>query len=349
MSRSPSVSPSQSARIAPPPRPSSRSEQLLRNTLRKDDAIRSRAPTTLYDDDDCECENLDALISRHRRNSAASASSSSSPPPRNPRTVYTTNDDEQNEYAQLIRSNSAGASSRRPTHRSRQSLPDSRTSLSYIGQDQYNEKTFASAQLHSRLTRAVHQPQHDSLESSPPSSPRSFLNSRSNSRGTMQSDSTGITVPEKEEYSVNHPSQHRYGRSYSSAGAHAPMQAGTSSSPSQLRTPSSPWHTIPLPPSPPAPSQRLPSMSPVSKRRSAIGDSFSMHKHPHARVRTTPGGPQTEEFDAQTALLACRDLQGYVSFANVAGLGAPADLDMTESPIEQRSQPWVMRVMRSVF
>ena len=117
--------------------------------------------------------------------------------------------------------------------------------------------------------------------------------------------------------------------------------------------PSSPWLTTPLPPSPPVfaatPTKRAsPVIAPVdASPPSLVYQTYSRSRTP-APVQSSPRSPPTYRshtpqatytrahhsphtptpvFDPKAASLACQQVPGYVSFASVAGLGAPPDED----------------------
>jgi len=93
---------------SPPPRPSSRSERLLRDTLRKDNTLRttstsrarSRSRSTCSDCDDDDFFQPVLVFESSRRNSAASTRNFKS------KSFYVPNENEDYSYAQLLRSSS---------------------------------------------------------------------------------------------------------------------------------------------------------------------------------------------------------------------------------------------------
>ena len=54
----------------------------------------------------------------------------------------------------------------------------------------------------------------------------------------------------------------------------------------------------------------------------------------HPLSPASPHTSPTRPFNARRASAQCRAMEGYVSFANVEGLGAPADDDLHSSPVE---------------
>ena len=154
----------------PPVRPSSRSERLLRDTLRKDDTLRTitphaRACTRPSSACSCDPEEDDnffqsALLFRStRRNSAASISSSSRSRSRahtHPRSCYIPDDDEHTSYVQLLRSPSFSGS-----FRSKRSEPKSPQYASLALEKQEDAPLYVhdaphEAVLRTRLEHVLH-------------------------------------------------------------------------------------------------------------------------------------------------------------------------------------------------
>ncbi|KAH7916632.1 hypothetical protein BJ138DRAFT_1121737 [Hygrophoropsis aurantiaca] len=188
--------------------------------------------------------------------------------------------------------------------------------------------------------------------SSPPSSLRSLSDSHASSG------STGLTAPDTHGESCTcactcralptHPQSHdqrarshRHTKSMSAAQPPPypyPYQHATSTVASPLPkrsvTPvtTSPWMMTPLPPSPPlyphSPNSPHSHHSQSSPRSPNLNSSSSPRSHPHSpHMPHTPSPRSKQQFDAHTASIACRQVSGYVSFASVAGLGAPAGMD----------------------
>jgi hypothetical protein len=62
--------------------------------------------------------------------------------------------------------------------------------------------------------------------------------------------------------------------------------------------------------------------------------------HPANVGRRPPMTPSSPSFDARTASAMCRQIDGYVSFANVEGLGSPPE-DDSESTEAGRQHAWL--------
>lgn len=110
-----------------------------------------------------------------------------------------------------------------------------------------------------------------------------------------------------------------------STGQRSPPQTPTSRDREQPRRqhPDSPWMFVPLPPSPPtfsaSPSKRG---GPAVVTFVAGRPPVDTHTH-RSSTRHSPNSSAT--FDPDAASHALKQLPGYVSFASVAGLGAPPE------------------------
>ena len=62
--------------------------------------------------------------------------------------------------------------------------------------------------------------------------------------------------------------------------------------------------------------------------------------HPANAGRRPSLSPSSPSFDARTASAVCRRIDGYVSFANVEGLGSPPEED-SESVEAGRQHAWL--------
>ena len=78
---------------------------------------------------------------------------------------------------------------------------------------------------------------------------------------------------------------------------------------------------------------RVRSTPPVRRRNSSRRQSPESPPEP-----LTP--PPTPPFDARTAAETCKRMHGYVSFANVEGLGEPPGLDMDSDDSEDGLRRW---------
>ncbi|KAG2154437.1 uncharacterized protein EDB93DRAFT_1267984 [Suillus bovinus] len=329
---------------SPPPRPSSRSERLLRDTLRKDNTLRTTATSRARSRSrsscsDCDDDNLfqPVLIfqpSESRRNSAASTRNFRS------KSFYVPNENEDSSYAQLLRSSSDLDAKGYPIAPIQQEKLDECLSTSLprsyvIG----NDAAPHEAVLRSRLERVLHNgmreeerrikrlPDEESSSASPPSSARSLSNSFTQSQSSEKPRVTAHAVEPLilPSISSKHSRKNRYSQSTSVAYSQKSPR-------SQSQGETSPWMTTPLPPSPfSTPTKKSPSSpyatpSPHSPNP-AIFSSFS-RADPHIPV--TP--PQ---FDLRAASQACKQVSGYVSFASVAGLGAPPGVGDDEASIKE--------------
>lgn len=155
--------PSAATMSTPPPipRPPSRSERLLRDTLRKDDTLRtygahsSRPRSNSSNCDDDEDDNIfqSAILFRcsSRRNSAASALGHG-----HPTSFYVPDEDEHASYSRLLRSSSHSGSSR-SAHSGRKSPP--RPAYTQEKQEELSRHHDAApheAVLRNRLDSVVH-------------------------------------------------------------------------------------------------------------------------------------------------------------------------------------------------
>ncbi|KIJ18529.1 hypothetical protein PAXINDRAFT_97309 [Paxillus involutus ATCC 200175] len=263
-------------------RPHSRSERLLRDTLRKDQTLRTTAtararscsPSSLSDgDDDDEFFVQPALLFRgsSRRNSATSATSNARPRGSSAghghaRSFYVPNENEYTSYTQLLRSTSFSDSSRsgRPDRKSSQPITFVQEKQEDPGLSRSYDAAPHEAVLRTRLDRVMHRGMHQvrrekareagtsSIESST-GSPPSSLCSLSNSR-SYESEQTQLTVPEVDACSPSTPpprvkaiskNGHRPTRSMSAA--QSPHQTLTSSPKAHSRSPLTPQ----IPRSPP--------------------------------------------------------------------------------------------------
>ncbi|KAF8134432.1 hypothetical protein EV363DRAFT_1562059 [Boletus edulis] len=313
------------------PRPPSRSERLLRDTLRKDDTLRTYGPlpsrprsnsSTCDDDEDDDNIFQSAILRRSsRRNSAASALSHG-----HPNGFYVPDQDEHASYSRLLRSSSHSGSSRSGRSDRRASSP--RPAYTHEKQEElsrHHEAAPHEAVLRSRLDSVIHSmgiDKHgDTLEAlthlqSSTTSLSSSLSSISGARAhSPESHQTHLTIPD-----TDPPRSPR--------GIRSPPQTPTSHQKEQLKRqhPDSPWTYVPLPPSPPtfsaSPSKRGGPAVVTFVAGPPIVDT-------HTRIPTrsppchSPHTPST--FDPEAASHALRKLPGYVSFASVAGLGAPPE------------------------
>lgn len=314
---------------SPPPRPSSRSERLLRDTLRKDNTLRttvtsrarSRSRSTCSDcDDDDDFFQPVLVFQSSRRNSAASIRNFQS------KSFYVPNENEDSSYAQLLRSSSDSCAKGYPIAPVQPEKLDEclSTSLprSYVlGSDAPPHE----AVLRSRLERVLHRgmreeerrlkssPDEESSSASPPSSARSLSNSYTNSQS---SEKPHVTAHDMEPFILPSISS-KHGRGHRSTSV-AYSQKSPRSPHSQGEA--SPWMTTPLPPSPfSTPTKKSPSSpyatpSPHSPKPAILSSFSSANSH-------VPVNPP--QFDLRAASQACKQVSGYVSFASVAGLGAP--------------------------
>ncbi|KAG1751277.1 uncharacterized protein EDB91DRAFT_1243547 [Suillus paluster] len=327
---------------SPPPRSSSRSERLLRDTLRKDNTLRttvtsrarSRSRSTCSDCDDDEFFQPILLFQSSRRNSGASARNVQS------KTFYVPNENEDSSYAQLLRSSSDSDSKGYPISSIQQEKLDESLSTSLPRPYVLSSETAPhEAVLKSRLERVLQRgmreeerrikrsPDDESSSASPPSSARSLSNSFSNSHSSEKSHVTAPEVEIPPSLSSNRGRAHRNSQSTSVTY----VQKSPRSPRSQGET--SPWMTTPLPPSPPfsTPSKKSPSSpyttpSPHSQHPAMLSTFSSVNS------KIPVNQPQ---FDLRAASQACKQVSGYVSFASVAGLGAPPGVGDDEASIKE--------------
>lgn len=328
---------------SPPPRPSSRSERLLRDTLRKDNTLRttatsrarSRSRSTCSDCDDDDFFQPVLIFQSSRRSSTASTRNLQS------KSFYVPNENEDSSYAQLLRSTSHSDVKDYPIVPVQQEKLDECLSSSLprsyvLGSDAAPHE----AVLRSRLKRVLHRgmreeerrtkrsPDDESSSASPPSSARSLSNSYTNSQSSEKShvaarDVEPLVLPS---ISSKHGRGHRYSQSTS-----VPYSQKTQRSP-QSQGETSPWMTTPLPPSPfSTPSKKSPSSpyatpSPHSPNPAILSSFSSGNSH-------MPVNPP--QFDLRAASQACKQVSGYVSFASVAGLGAPPGVGDDEASIKE--------------
>ncbi|KIK41583.1 hypothetical protein CY34DRAFT_805872 [Suillus luteus UH-Slu-Lm8-n1] len=322
---------------SPPPRPSSRSERLLRDTLRKDNTLRttaasrarsrSRSSCSDFDDDDFFQPVL--MFQSSRRSSTASARNFQS------KSFYVPNENEDSSYAQLLRSTSASDIKDYPIVPVQQEKLDECLSSSLprsyvLGSDAAPHE----AVLRSRLKRVLHRgmreeerrtkrsPDEESSSASPQSSAQSLSNSYTNSQSSEKSHVAARDV----EPLAKHGRGHRYSQSTS-----VPYSQKTQRSP-QSQGETSPWMKTPLPASPfSTPSKKSPSSpyatpSPHSPNPAILSSFSSADSH-------MPVNPP--QFDLRAASQACKQVSGYVSFASVAGLGAPPGSGDDEASIKE--------------
>lgn len=325
---------------SPPPRPSSRSERLLRDTLRKDNTLRTTATSRARSRSRSTCSDFDdddffqpVLIFQSSRNASTRNLQSKS--------FYVPNENEDSSYAQLLRSTSHSDIKDYPIVPVQQEKLDECLSSSLprsyvLGSDAAPHE----AVLRSRLKRVLHRgmreeerrtkrsPDDESSSASPPSSARSLSNSYTNSQSSEKShvaarDVEPLVLPSK------HGRGHRYSQSTS-----VPYSQKTQRSP-QSQGETSPWMTTPLPPSPfSTPSKKSPSSpyatpSPHSPNPAILSSFSSANSH-------MPVNPP--QFDLRAASQACKQVSGYVSFASVAGLGAPPGVGDDEASIKEPSR-----------
>ncbi|KAF9241817.1 hypothetical protein BU15DRAFT_73161 [Melanogaster broomeanus] len=386
----PSPSPHRATPTPSISRPPSSSERLLRDTLRKDDTLRTTAtvrarshsrsaPSDCDMDDDEFFQSAVLFRCTSRRNSAAS--STSPPRPRgsgglalglgHQRSFYVPDENEHTSYTQLLRSSSGSSRSRRTDRRTSQSF-----SLAQEKQEDLARSYDAApheAVLRTRLDRVIDRGMREirrekereagssSIES-PASSPPSSLCSLSNSRSpSHESEQTQLTVPEVDACLPSTPppstktvlgNRHRHSQSMSAVQRQVtysppqkstpPSQAHPQRSPQIPRSPPqsprsqhqqnqkhtrpvSPWLSSPLPPSPPPP----PFVTTPSRRAVGVAGAAANYSPTICEIVPTcshrPDSPHPRSFDPEAASLVCRQLPGYVSFASVAGLGAPPE------------------------
>ncbi|KAI6002863.1 hypothetical protein EDD15DRAFT_2192310 [Pisolithus albus] len=380
--RSPAHSP-----MANQPRPSSRSERLLRDTLRKDDTLRttrarSRSRSVGSDVDPQELDEDDDLIQpsllfRSRRRTAPL------PLPRTP--------DEHASYIQLLRSPSFSGSSRskvsdsKKTQCPHEKLED--VSL-YV-----HEAAPHEAVLRTRLEHVLHGGMREvkrekgcetgtsSMESSA-GSPLSSLLSLANSRHSHESEQTHLTPPEYDAHKPSTPPPYSpknsnsqtlcggptFSRPVPSTSPATKHREPSKSPPSGRSQPnksqyhrqrgpySDPRPSVPLPPTPALPPMPIKHanivVSPVNtghpasayealirSQTPALGVQTSSPSPPklpprrsftpnpsYSHMQQLPHAPtRAPVFDPDAASIACKKVPGYVSFASVAGLGAPPD------------------------
>ncbi|KAG9316834.1 hypothetical protein JVU11DRAFT_2901 [Chiua virens] len=138
-------------------RPPSRSERLLRDTLRKDDTLRSSRPrsasSTCEDDDDDDDIFQSAILFRcsSRRNSAASALGHA-----HPNSFYVPDQDEHASYARLLRSSSYSGSSRSGRSDRRTSPRPTNTQEKQGESSRHHDAAPHEAVLRSRLDAVMH-------------------------------------------------------------------------------------------------------------------------------------------------------------------------------------------------
>ncbi|KIK24728.1 hypothetical protein PISMIDRAFT_9980 [Pisolithus microcarpus 441] len=388
--------------MANQPRPSSRSERLLRDTLRKDDTLRttrarSRSRSVGSDADPQELDEDDDLIQpsllfRSRRKNSATSIASHSRTHSNP--CYVPGQDEHASYIQLLRSPSFSGSSHSKVSDSKKSqcphekLED--VSL-YV-----HEAAPHEAVLRTRLEHVLHGGMREvkrekgcetgtsSVESSA-GSPLSSLLSLANSRHSHESEQTHLTPPEYDAHKPSTPPPYspknsngqtpRGGPTFSrpvpstspvtkhrepSKSPRSPpsgrSQPNTSQYHRQRGLYSDPHPSVPLPPTPALPPTPIKHanivVSPVStghpasayealirSQTPALGVQTSSPSPPrlpprrsftpnpsYSHMQQLPHTPaRAPVFDPDAASLACKKVPGYVSFASVAGLGAPPD------------------------
>lgn len=382
------------------PRPSSRSERLLRDTLRKDDTLRTtraRSPSRsvgsdaeLDEDDDFS---QPTLLFRSRRKNSASSLASHSRIHSHP--CYVPGQDEHASYIQLLRSPSFSGSShskvsdsKRPSC-SHEKLEDISLFVHEAAPHEAVLRTRLEHVLHGGMREVKREKEREtgtsSIESSA-GSPLSSLLSLANSRHSHESEQTHLTAPE---YDVQKPStppphspKHSSGQTLRGGFASSRSVPSTSPVTSHRERPSKSPRSLPSSRSPPNTSQyhqkqgiydhphpsaptpltsTLPAtpmnhanlvISPVNAGRPspvyetrirsqtpAIGVQTSSSSPPrlpprrsftpnpsHSHIQQLPHPPtRVPVFDPDAASLACKKLPGYVSFASVAGLGAPPD------------------------
>jgi len=96
----------------------------------------------------------------------------------------------------------------------------------------------------------------------------------------------------------------------------------------------------PLPVYSPGPSpQSLGPLTPPPTPPHALSMLSHTASHPANAGRRPPLTPSSPSFDARTASAMCRRIDGYVSFANVEGLGSPPE-DDSESTEAGRQNAW---------
>lgn len=328
---------------SPPPRPSSRSERLLRDTLRKDNTLRTTATSRARSRSRSSCSDCDdddffqpvLIFQSSRRSSNASTRNFRS------KSFYVPNENEDSSYAQLLRSSPDLGAKDYPIVPVQQEKLDEclSTSLprSYVlGSDAAPHE----AVLRSRLKRVLHHgmceeerrikrsPDEESSSASPPSSARSLSNSYTNSQSSEKSHVVARDVEPLVLPSIS--SKHGRGHRYSQSTSVAYSQKSPRSPQSQGET--SPWMKTPLPPSPfSTPTKKSPSSpyatpSPHSPNPAILSNFSSANSH------IPVNSPQ---FDLRAASQACKQVSGYVSFASVAGLGAPPGVGDDEASIKE--------------
>ncbi|KAG8214117.1 hypothetical protein J3R82DRAFT_10879 [Butyriboletus roseoflavus] len=370
LSFSPSTPYSQMSTSPPIPRPPSRSERLLRDTLRKDDTLRTHATHTSSrprsassncgDDDDDDDFFQSAILFRcsSRRNSAASA-----PAHGHPSGFYIPDQNEHASYSRLLRSSSYSGSSRSSRSGRNSSPRPAYAQEKHEELSRHNDAAPHEAVLRSRFDSVIHSMRidndRDAVESTTTSLPSS-LGSISNSRThSHESHRTHLTVPDPvpclplaSQPKRTSPSGHRHSQSASIVhpqspsprrtftpsrvapqsprsprapqGLRSPPRTPTSQEKEQLkrRHPDSPWMYAPLPPSPPT-------FSASPSRHGGPAVVTFVASPPIAETHTTRPPPRhspiSSTFDPEAASHALRQLPGYVSFASVAGLGAPPE------------------------
>lgn len=348
----PTLSPQHSSKIqppsSPPPRPSSRSECLLRDTLVKDNTRRTSATSRARSRSPSMCSDCaddvffqPALLFSSRRNSATSTSPS---PHHQSMTFYVPDESEDSSYAQLLRARSlSDCKGYTGSHVQREKSSDESLSTSLprsyvLDSEAAPHRTVLRKRLDCVLRRGMRQRQHtkrlpdeESSSASPPSLAHSLSNSCSNSQ---VSEKTHVSAPEGE-FSISPYSSPDKGPRYVHSTSATYMQAPKPRTPQSQRD-SFPWITTPLPPSPSfsTPSKKSCSSpyAPPSPHSPAILATFSSA---NAQVLVPVGPPQ---FDPRAASLACKEVPGYVSFASVAGLGAPpgvGDDDMSVKELQR--------------
>ncbi|KAG2120134.1 hypothetical protein DEU56DRAFT_835871 [Suillus clintonianus] len=329
---------------SPPPRPSSRSERLLRDTLRKDNTLRttatsrarSRSRSTCSDCDDDDFFQPVLIFQSSRRNSAASIRNFQS------KSFYVPNENEDSSYAQLLRSSSDSDTKGYPIAPVQQEKLDDSLSTSLprsyvLGSDAAPHEAVLRSRLECVLQRGIREeerrikrsPDEESSSASPPSSARSLSNSYINSQS---SEKTHMTAPEVVEPLIlpSISSKRSRGHRYSQSASTTYSQKSPRSPQSQGET--SPWMSTPLPPSPfSTPTKKSPS-SPYTTPSSPSPNQAILSSFSSAKSQIPVNPPQ---FDLRAASQACKQVSGYVSFASVAGLGAPPGVGDDEASIKE--------------
>ncbi|KAI6021542.1 hypothetical protein BKA83DRAFT_27877 [Pisolithus microcarpus] len=335
--------------MANQPRPSSRSERLLRDTLRKDDTLRttrarSRSRSVGSDADPQELDEDDDLIQpsllfRSRRKNSATSIASHSRTHSNP--CYVPGQDEHASYIQLLRSPSFSGSSHSKVSDSKKSqcphekLED--VSL-YVHEAAPHEagmrevkrekgcetgtssvESSAGSPLSSLLSlansRHSHESEQTSSDTAGPSTPPPYSPKNSNGQTPRGGPTFSRPVP-----STSPVTKHREPSKSPRSPPSGRSQPNTSQYHRQRGLYSDPHPSVPLPPTPALPPTPIKHAN--IRRLAPLGVQTSSPSPPRLPPRRsfTPN-PSYSHMQQLPHTPARSTVPGYVSFASVAGLG----------------------------